>query len=225
MKTPFSLAHIGIAAALAIATPVFAQVGGTSTSIGMTAADSAQLAFGWSAKKSILGKTVYDDYGVRIGKVEDVVVSPGTSMSYLIVGADGSVGTARHDVAIAMGQVVEKNGRLVLPGGSNDAVKALPAFEYATDTARRDQLVATSERDIAKAKATLGELQEKAGAAATGTRAKLEAHVTALDADVKSAESKLSDMKRAGASQWRKFEGEVRSAMTRMHRTIDSAKG
>ncbi|MEO7642622.1 MAG: PRC-barrel domain-containing protein [Ramlibacter sp.] len=225
MKISFSFTAVGLAVALAIAPSAFAQVAGSSTTIGVTIAESTQLAFGWSAKKSILGKTVYNEAGAKIGKVDDLIVSTDKNVSYLIVGAGGFVGIGRHDVAIPVSQVQEQNGKLVMPGGSKEAVKAMPAFEYARDTARRDEFIATSERDIAKARTTLDDVRKRAGTAASEVKVKLDAQVTALDADVKSAEVKLGDMKRAGANEWRKFEGEVRSAMIRMNKSFESAKG
>ena len=37
----------------------------------------------------------------------------------------------RHDVAIPVGQLQEKDGKYILPGATKEAIKALPKFEYA----------------------------------------------------------------------------------------------
>jgi hypothetical protein len=37
----------------------------------------------------------------------------------------------KHDVAIRMNQFKMVGGKMTLPGATKDAVKAMPAFEYA----------------------------------------------------------------------------------------------
>jgi hypothetical protein len=222
--TKFTLAAIGLAAVLSMAAPASAQIAGASI-VGVTTAESIQLAYGWSAKKSILGKSVYNEAGQKVGKVEDLIVAPQNNVSYLIVGAGGFAGIGRHSVAIPVNQVDERNGRLVMPGATKEAVKQMPAFEYAKDTARRDQFIATAEKDITQARVRLVEVQKKAGEAATEVKGRLDAQAVALEADVKSVEAKLGDMKRASASRWHDFEAEVRLALGRMQKSFESAKG
>lgn len=86
---------------------------------------------GWSAKRQILGKTVYNDSGDAVGKVDDIIVAPDKAVSYAIVGAGGFLGLDRHDVAIPVSQFKEIDGKFVLAGATKDALKALPPFEYA----------------------------------------------------------------------------------------------
>ena len=50
----------------------------------------------------------------------------------MIVGAGGFVGVGRHDVAIPVTHLNQKDGKFILPGATKDAIKALPKFEYAT---------------------------------------------------------------------------------------------
>ena len=93
-----------IAASLAVAAlssqPVMAQVAGGTTSMGVAVVETTQLAMGWSVKKTLMGKTVYNETGAKVGKVEDLIISPDKFVSYVIVGAGGFVGIGRHDVAI-----------------------------------------------------------------------------------------------------------------------------
>lgn len=113
-----------------------AQVAG-SMSLGKAFADLDQPAPGWSVKKSLLGKPVYNEGGERLGKVEDLIVDPAKSVSYLIVSAGGFIGVGKHDVAIEATKIREQQGRLVLPGATKDLVKAMPAFSYATKAGGR----------------------------------------------------------------------------------------
>jgi sporulation protein YlmC with PRC-barrel domain len=88
------------------------------------------VAHGWSAKKKILGKSVYNEQNQKIGSVDDLIITPDRSVSYAIIGVGGFLGIGKHDVAIPANQLKEENGKLVLPGATKDALKAMPKFEY-----------------------------------------------------------------------------------------------
>jgi len=107
-----------------------AQIAG-STTLGVTVEELKAVALGWSAKRQILGKTVYNDKNAKVGRIDDIIITPERSVSFLIVGAGGFVGVARHDVAVPVGQLQEKDGKYILPGATKEAIKALPKFEYA----------------------------------------------------------------------------------------------
>jgi sporulation protein YlmC with PRC-barrel domain len=89
------------------------------------------VAHGWSAKKHILGKPVYNDKNEKIGVVDDLIVAPDQAVSYAIVGVGGFIGMGKHDVAIPAAQLKENHGKLVLAGASKDALKGMPTFTYA----------------------------------------------------------------------------------------------
>lgn len=110
-----------------------AQVAG-STLIGVAAAEMREVTLGWSAKRQILGKSVFNDKNQRIGAIDDIIVAPDKAVSYAIIGAGGFLGVARHDVAIPVSQLQLQDGKLVLPGATKEALKAAPAFEYGTPT-------------------------------------------------------------------------------------------
>jgi sporulation protein YlmC with PRC-barrel domain len=107
-----------------------AQVAGSAT-LGVSVEELKMVAVGWSAKKKILGKAVYNDKNERIGTVDDLIITPDKSVSYAIIGAGGFLGMGKHDVAIPVGQFKEDKGRIVLAGATKDALKAMPKFEYA----------------------------------------------------------------------------------------------
>jgi sporulation protein YlmC with PRC-barrel domain len=107
-----------------------AQVAG-STTLGVSVEELKAVAIGWSAKKKILGKAVYNDKNEKIGTVDDLIITPDKSVSYAIIGAGGFLGMGKHDVAIPVGQFKEDKGKIVLAGATKDALKAMPKFEYA----------------------------------------------------------------------------------------------
>ena len=108
----------------------WAGVAGTST-LGVAVEEMKAVALGWSAKKQILDKDVYNDKDEKVGVVEDLIVAPDKAVSYVIVGVGGFLGLARHDVAIPAGQLKSEGGKLILPGATKETLKALPMFEYA----------------------------------------------------------------------------------------------
>jgi len=122
---------VSIGSVLLLAAAASAQVAGSSV-IGVAAAELRQVALGWSAKRQILGKPVYNDKKEQVGIVDDIIVAPDKAVSYAIIGAGGFLGVARHDVAIPVSQLKVDAGKLVLPGGTKEALKATPAFDYGT---------------------------------------------------------------------------------------------
>jgi sporulation protein YlmC with PRC-barrel domain len=117
---------------LAVTAPVFAQVAGSTTvSIGVAVEELQQVYTGWSAKKQILGQEVHNDKGEKVGKIDDLIIAPDEMVSYAIVGAGGFLSIGRHDVAIPVNQFKMENGKIVLPGATKEAIKAMPEFEWA----------------------------------------------------------------------------------------------
>jgi sporulation protein YlmC with PRC-barrel domain len=128
---------IRIVAAMAVAAVISmsaasagAQVAGSST-IGVTKEEIKEVMQGWSAKKAVLGKAVYNDKNEKIGTIDDLIITPDRSVSYAIIGAGGFLGIGKHDVAIPMSQLKLEKDRFILPGATKEALKALPKFEYA----------------------------------------------------------------------------------------------
>ena len=107
-----------------------AQVAG-STRLGVSTEEVKIVASGWSSKKQILGKTVFNENNEKVGKIDDLIVAPTGELSFAIIGAGGFAGVGRHDVAIPVQQIQLQDGKFVLPGATKAAVKALPKFEYA----------------------------------------------------------------------------------------------
>jgi len=214
-----TLVTIGASGAVGTAN---AQVAG-STTLGVSVVEATRLTLGWSVKKSILGKLVYNEAGDKVGKVEDLIIAPDKNVSYLIIGAGGFIGINRHDVAIPVAALHDKGGKLILPGATKDIVKSMPRFEYASDTTQRDQFVANAEEDLAKAKTKVADLKKRAASATTEVKAKFDKQAEGLNSDLKAAEEKLAEMNRAAARRWRDFEGDVNAAMARLRKSLETS--
>jgi alpha-acetolactate decarboxylase len=56
-----------------------------STVIGVAAAELREVATGWSAKRQVLNRAVYNDRNERIGTVDDIIIAPDKAVSYAII--------------------------------------------------------------------------------------------------------------------------------------------
>jgi sporulation protein YlmC with PRC-barrel domain len=224
MKTKTSIINLAsLALAGSLCTAAMAQIAGGTTTIGVNVTESTQIALGWSVKNTLMGKMIYNEAGDKVGKVEDLIISPDKKVTYVIVGAGGFIGIGRHDVAVAVNQIQDNNGKLIMAGASKDMIKGMPVFTYATDTTRRDAFVAAADKDIEKGKAKIADLEKKTSNAATEAKVKMQSEVTALKADVKAAEVKVGEMKRSTVARWRELEVDVNAAVARLRKSIETA--
>jgi sporulation protein YlmC with PRC-barrel domain len=127
-----SLSTIAIAVLVIGTSTCFAQQVVGSTQLGVAYAELRDVTTGWSTKKQVLGKKVFNDSGETVGTIDDIIVAPDKAVSYAIIGAGGFLGVGRHDVAIAVSQLKESGDRFILAGATKDAIKAMPEFEYAS---------------------------------------------------------------------------------------------
>ena len=102
-----------------------------SMSLAIPATELVTVAKGWSAKNQIMGKDVYNDKNEKVGVVNDLIIAPDKAVSFAIIGAGGFLGLDKHDVAIRVDNFKLVEGKITLPGATKEAVKAMPAFEYA----------------------------------------------------------------------------------------------
>ena len=126
-KTMLAVAAFGAVVASASAN---AQIAGAQP-LSVSIEQSQALLEGWSVKKSVLGKPVYNDDNAKIGTVRDLIVAPDGSVSAAIVSAGGFLGVGSHDVAVPIASLDVRQGNLYLPGATKEALKATPAFQYA----------------------------------------------------------------------------------------------
>jgi sporulation protein YlmC with PRC-barrel domain len=131
-----------VASSLALASiETHAQVAGAQP-LGISVEVSQAIVAGWSVRKSIMDKPVFNEKGERVGVIHDIIVAPDRSVSFAIIAANQFLGVSHHDVAIPIEQLDFADGKLVLTGATKAAIKALPAFQYAkvsaTPKARAD---------------------------------------------------------------------------------------
>lgn len=119
----------GVASAQAPAVPIAGRA-----PLGATVIQMEAVVVGWSTRRDLLGKTVVNEKNEKIGKVDDLILSPskaGTpAASFAIIGVGGFLGIGKREVAIPTEQLKLQNKQLSLPGATKDALKALPPFVY-----------------------------------------------------------------------------------------------
>lgn len=103
--------------------------------LGVTVIELEAIVVGWSAKRDLIGTAVVNDKNDKIGKVDDLIITPSKggnapAASFAIIGVGGFLGIGKRDVAIPTEQLRLHNKKLTLPGATKEALKALPPFEY-----------------------------------------------------------------------------------------------
>jgi sporulation protein YlmC with PRC-barrel domain len=129
MRHTVTAVLIGVMSSVAVGN-LSAQIAG-STTADMSAEELKTIARGWSATKQMLGKSVYKDKDEKVGDVDDLIIAPGSSVSYAIVGVGRFMGLGERQVAIPVSRFKRGEGRIVLPGAATDALQAMPSFQYA----------------------------------------------------------------------------------------------
>lgn len=223
MKQAPLIVTLGLLGALGGLDAATAQVAGSST-VGVDVVRANRVAPGWSARRSILGRTVYNAAGEKVGKVDDLIVDLDRNVSFLIVGVGGFVGIGRHDVAFSTTALRRQGERIVLIGASKDEVRALPRFDYAMDDARHDRFVASAEKDIGRAKQKILVLEHRTTQLTGTAKDRLDRDIVDLRQGQKEVEERLDAMKVAGVERWREFEAQIDLATARLRRTIDGAR-
>jgi hypothetical protein len=127
MRTGSLVVLVSLVVAASAADSVAQMAGSTLISVE----EMRLVATGWSAKKQILGKDVYNDAGDKIGDIKDLIVAPDRSVSYAIVGVGGFLGMGEHNVAVSVSRFKQDSGKIVLPGATKEVLKGAPKFDYA----------------------------------------------------------------------------------------------
>ncbi len=133
MKALSPIASLAIVASAILSPGIASAQTAGGTVIGVSTEVMADVIAGVSAKKSILGKKIYNDEAkpAVVGEVDDVIISPKGSVSYAIVNASRFLGLSNHRVAVPVEQFRFDGKNITLPGATKDALRGMPVFQYA----------------------------------------------------------------------------------------------
>ena len=174
---------IAAAAALVLATPVLAETPAVDAApIPANTFIDAQHEANYLAKDVLIGAKVEGADGKIIGDIEDVILNDWNRVQGVIMGTGGFLGIAEKRVGVNLGalEFQDREGKrvVVLPGVTQEMLKAIPAFkraepkksllERAMEKAREltDKSSETAKEAYEKAKETAGPALEQAKEAA-----------------------------------------------------------
>ena len=88
-----------------------------------------KVAAGYRASK-VIGNSVLNGANETIGKIDDLLVTRDGKEPYVVLSIGGFLGMGAHMVVVRYDSLKFEDNKIVLPGGTKDGLKMLPAFEY-----------------------------------------------------------------------------------------------
>ena len=130
MKKTMLLASAAIIGVSFLAVPAKAQ--GVPQTVAITKVDVQKVAAGYRASK-VVGSSVANDANQTIGKIDDLLVTRDGKEPYAVLSVGGFLGMGTRLVVIRYDSLKFADNKIVLPGGTKDGLKMLPAFQYSKE--------------------------------------------------------------------------------------------
>ena len=129
MRVLFAAA--ALAAATALAAPAFVLAQGTPQTVQLTKVDVVKIATGYRASK-VIGSSVVNEANDTVGKVDDIIIGQDGKSPFVVLAVGGFLGMGNKLVVLPYEQLKTTGDKILLPGATKDALKALPEFKYAS---------------------------------------------------------------------------------------------
>ena len=130
MKKTMLFASAAIIGATVLATPTKAQ--GVAQSVEITRVDVQTVAAGYRASK-VVGSSVINETNETVGKIDDLLVTRNGKEPYVVLSVGGFLGMGTRMVVIRYDSLKFVDNKIMLPGGTKDGLKMLPAFQYSKE--------------------------------------------------------------------------------------------
>jgi hypothetical protein len=130
MKKTMLLASAAIIGVSFLAAPAKAQ--GVPQSVEITKVDVQKVAAGYRASK-VIGSSVINEANETIGKIDELLVTRDGKEPYAVLSVGGFLGMGTRMVVIRYDSLKFADDKIVLPGGTKDGLKMLPAFQYSKE--------------------------------------------------------------------------------------------
>ncbi len=114
--------------ALGLADPLMAQ--SPPQTAALIKLDTTRLASGYRASK-IIGGVVINEANETVGKVDELLIGPDGRTPYAVLSVGGFLGLGDRLVVVPYESLKMAANRIMLPGATKEALKALPEFRYA----------------------------------------------------------------------------------------------
>ncbi|HEX2654222.1 MAG TPA: PRC-barrel domain-containing protein [Xanthobacteraceae bacterium] len=105
---------------------------GVPQEIEITKVDVQKVAAGYRASK-VIGSGVVNDANETIGQIDDLLVTRDGKEPYAVLSVGGFLGMGTRMVVIRYDSLKFTDNKIVLPGGTKDGLKMLPAFQYSKE--------------------------------------------------------------------------------------------
>ena len=115
--------------AISLSSPSFSQ--GAPQTVTLMKVDPQTLAAGYRTSK-VVGATVVNENNETVGTIDDLIVTPGGQAPYAVLSVGGALGMGTKYVVVPFTSLKIVDKKMILPGGTKDALKALPEFKYAS---------------------------------------------------------------------------------------------
>ena len=109
-----------------------ANAQGVPQTVEIAKVDVQKVAAGYRASK-VIGSSVLNDANETIGKIDDLLVTRDGKEPYAVLSIGGFLGMGTHMVVVRYDSLKFADNKIVLPGGTKDGLKMLPAFEYSKE--------------------------------------------------------------------------------------------
>ena len=111
----------------ALAGPALSQ--GAPQTVALVKVDPQTVATGYRSSK-VVGASVVNEANETVGAIDDLIVTPTERVPYAILSVGGFLGMGTKYVVVPFSSLQMQDKKIVLPGGTKDALKALPEFKY-----------------------------------------------------------------------------------------------
>ncbi|MBM3549648.1 MAG: PRC-barrel domain containing protein [Alphaproteobacteria bacterium] len=117
------------AAAILIAGSASAQSQGAPQTAALIRVDVTKLVTGNRASK-IIGTSVVNEANETVGKVDELLIGPDGRTPYAVLSIGGFLGLGERLVVVPYESLKMAASKIILPGASKEALKALPEYKY-----------------------------------------------------------------------------------------------
>ena len=109
-----------------------ANAQGVPQTVEIAKVDVQKVAAGYRASK-VIGSSVLNEANETIGKIDDLFVTRDGKEPYAVLSIGGFLGMGTHLVVVRYDSLKFADNKIVLPGGTKDGLKMLPAFQYSKE--------------------------------------------------------------------------------------------
>ena len=113
-----------------LAAPAKAQ--GIPQTVEIVKVDVQKVAAGYRASK-VIGSSVVNEANETIGKIDELLVTRDGKEPYAVLSIGGFLGMGTRLVVVRYDSLKFADNKIVLPGGTKDGLKMLPAFQYSKE--------------------------------------------------------------------------------------------